>query len=221
MGIFRNFPYSNFHDLNLDDIIKNIRVLNTDFEALENKFDKLITETHNYIKDYLDNIHFPTKTSELINDSGFITSASIPTKTSELVNDSGFITNANVPTKTSELVNDSGFIDGKPDVIGVANRVPEVISGESFNGGYYIMGNTVIIQISGTVTGTFPANDYWTIASGLPTSLVPIALNVTSEDNVNCGAEAIKHSNGILVLKSGSVALTGKTITVNGIYIKN
>ena len=36
--------------------------------------------------------------------------ASIPTKTSELTNDSGFITSANIPTKTSDLTNDSGFI---------------------------------------------------------------------------------------------------------------
>lgn len=34
----------------------------------------------------------------------------IPTKTSELNNDSGFITGANIPTKTSDLINDSGFI---------------------------------------------------------------------------------------------------------------
>lgn len=36
--------------------------------------------------------------------------ASIPTKTSELTNDSGFITSANIPTKTSDLTNDSGFV---------------------------------------------------------------------------------------------------------------
>lgn len=39
----------------------------------------------------------PTKTSQLTNDSGFITSAdipAIPTKTSQLTNDSGFITSA-------------------------------------------------------------------------------------------------------------------------------
>ncbi len=35
---------------------------------------------------------------------------SIPTKTSDLVNDSGFITNTDIPTKTSDLTNDSGFI---------------------------------------------------------------------------------------------------------------
>lgn len=52
----------------------------------------------------------PTKTSDLTNDSGFITSADVPTSTSDLTNDSGFITSADVPTKTSDLTNDSGFI---------------------------------------------------------------------------------------------------------------
>ena len=56
----------------------------------------------------------PTKTSELTNDSGFITQAAIPTiptRTSELENDSGFVTQAAIPTKVSELENDSGFTD--------------------------------------------------------------------------------------------------------------
>lgn len=58
-------------------------------------------------------IAVPTKTSQLTNDSGFITSSdipTIPTKTSELTNDSGFLTTADIPTKTSQLENDSGFV---------------------------------------------------------------------------------------------------------------
>ena len=76
----------------------------------------------------------PDKTSQLDNDSGYITASAltgyakkteIPTKTSELTNDSGYITNtalepyaktADVPTKTSQLNNDSGYI--------TANDVP-------------------------------------------------------------------------------------------------
>ena len=65
-------------------------------------------------------VEVPTKTSELENDSGFITVEDVPTKTSELVNDSDFSTNASVdekigvvtssiPTKTSQLDNDSDF----------------------------------------------------------------------------------------------------------------
>ena len=52
----------------------------------------------------------PQSTSDLVNDSGFITSASLPTKTSDLTNDSGYITSAAVPTAVSELTNDSGYI---------------------------------------------------------------------------------------------------------------
>lgn len=40
----------------------------------------------------------PTKTSDLQNDSGFVTSSAIPTKTSDLQNDSGFITSSSLPT---------------------------------------------------------------------------------------------------------------------------
>lgn len=289
MGIFRNFPYSNFHELNMDEIIKSIKTLTTEFEKLRSDFDKSINDMFKYIKEYLDNIQIPHNTSQLVNDSGFITIADVPTKTSELNNDSGFITSADLPTvnngkltikrngtnvaeftanqstdvtaditvptvsngkltiqrngttvktftanqssnvtanisvpvNVSDLVNDSGFIDGKPTVTPVANAVPSVITGANFNGGYYAMGNIVIIQISGTVSGTFASNDYWTIANGLPTSTTPIALNITSEDNVVCNAEAVKNTNGALVVKSGSVALSGKTIIISGMYIKN
>ena len=80
----------------------------------------------------------PTKTSQLQNDSGFVTSASVPTKTSQLQNDSGFVTSASVPTKTSQLQNDSGFI--------TSSSLPTVNNG------------TLTIQQDGTTVGTFTAN---------------------------------------------------------------
>lgn len=84
-----------------------------------------------------DKTELPTKTSDITNDSGFITSADVPTKVSELTNDSGYITSAalspysttqqmnnaistavankadrsEIPTKVSDLTNDSGFVD--------------------------------------------------------------------------------------------------------------
>ena len=63
--------------------------------------------------DYAKSADIPTATSDLTNDSGFITASAIPTvptATSDLTNDSGFITAAALPTKTSDLTNDSGFI---------------------------------------------------------------------------------------------------------------
>lgn len=82
-------------------------------------------------------IKVPTKTSELTNDSGFLTQhqsladyakkTELPTKTSQLTNDSGFLTQhqdlsayakktdiPSVPTKTSQLTNDSGFLTSVP-----------------------------------------------------------------------------------------------------------
>ena len=76
----------------------------------------------------------PTKTSDLSNDSGYITNealdgyatkAELPTKVSQLENDSKFINESaldgyaktdDIPTKTSQLNNDSGYI--------TANDVP-------------------------------------------------------------------------------------------------
>lgn len=80
----------------------------------------------------------PTKTSQLQNDSGFVTSASVPTKTSQLQNDSGFVTSASVPTKTSQLQNDSGFI--------TSSSLPTVNNG------------TLTVQQNGVTVGTFTAN---------------------------------------------------------------
>lgn len=76
------------------------------------------------------NISIPvvTKTSQLINDSGYIGTeglndyakkTDIPTKTSQLTNDSGFVDQSGlsnyalkteIPTKTSQLTNDSGYL---------------------------------------------------------------------------------------------------------------
>lgn len=53
----------------------------------------------------------PTTTSELTNNSGYITIADVPTKVSQLQNDSNYATQSELPTKTSELTNDSGYIN--------------------------------------------------------------------------------------------------------------
>lgn len=44
-----------------------------------------------------DSTYIPTKTSDLQNDSGFITQAAVPTNVSDLTNDSGFLTLADLP----------------------------------------------------------------------------------------------------------------------------
>lgn len=79
----------------------------------------------------------PTKTSDLINDSGFITEDDIPPipeKTSDLTNDSGFITEDDIPLipeKTSDLTNDSGFITSN-DIPPIPEKTSDLINDSGF-----------------------------------------------------------------------------------------
>ncbi len=113
----------------------------------------------------------PDKTSQLDNDSGYITNSAltgyakkteIPTKTSELTNDSGYITNTalepyaktvDVPTKTSQLNNDSGFITDAA-LTGYAKTadIPTKTS-QLDNDSHYITASEAPVQSVNTKTG--------------------------------------------------------------------
>lgn len=55
----------------------------------------------------------PTKTSDLTNDSGFVTSSDLPTKTSDLTNDSNFVADASyVHTDNNYDATAKGIVDG-------------------------------------------------------------------------------------------------------------
>lgn len=58
-----------------------------------------------------------TSTSDITNDSGFITANSIPTNVSELVNDAGYALATDIPNAVSELTNDTGYITANTDHI--------------------------------------------------------------------------------------------------------
>lgn len=98
----------------------------------EGKIDKIeVNGVEQPIVDKTVNIAVPTKTSDLSNDSGYITNEALdgyatktelPTKVSQLENDSKFINEsaldgyaktADIPTKTSQLDNDSGYINSE------------------------------------------------------------------------------------------------------------
>ena len=52
MGIFRQFPYSNFHDMNMDEIIKIVRQLADDWVAYQQKWSKLYDDTAQALEDF-------------------------------------------------------------------------------------------------------------------------------------------------------------------------
>ena len=123
----------------------------------------------------------PTKTSDLTNDSGFITSAAVPTKTSDLTNDSGFITknvsdltnyyteteinsmfNAlpAVPTKTSDLTNDSGFLTTSTLPIATTSSL-----------GVVKIGNGLSIAADGTLSSSALQSVDWSDVTNKPTDV--------------------------------------------------
>lgn len=63
-----------------------------------------------------------TLTSELTNDSGFITANSLPTNVSELSNDSGYLTSNTLPTLVSSFTNDAEYITANTNNIVLLGR---------------------------------------------------------------------------------------------------
>ena len=79
-------------------------------------------------------IPVPSTTSELVNDSGFITSSDIPTipsQTSDLVNDSGFITASAIPSTVSSFENDVGYITAS-DIPPIPSKTSELDNDSGF-----------------------------------------------------------------------------------------
>ena len=79
----------------LKQIIKYHSVSNT---AYDSTWDWVtdIAPSKNAVYDKIESLNIPTKTSDLTNDSWFITSSALPTKTSDLTNDSWFITSSDL-----------------------------------------------------------------------------------------------------------------------------
>ena len=107
------------------DYIKNKPTIGSAVLTLQKNASTIETFSANATSDKICNIEVPTKTSELQNDSGFITSAALPTvndatltiqkngstvQTFTANSSSNKTANIEVPTKVSELQNDSGFI---------------------------------------------------------------------------------------------------------------
>lgn len=94
-------------------------------------------------------VNVPTKTSDLTNDSGFITSApvtsvngqtgavsiSVPTKTSDLTNDSGFLTSAPVASvngQTGAVSLDASDVGALPDSTTIPSKTSQLTNDSGF-----------------------------------------------------------------------------------------
>jgi|GEM_PF-6799238 len=88
--------------------------------------------------------------------------ALIPTKTSDLANDSGYITTSSVPTNVSSLTNDSGYITSSGSITGNAATATKATQDASGN----VIADTYLTKAGGTVTGKLSVSNIGDTAVG-------------------------------------------------------
>ena len=114
----------------------------------------------------------PTKTSQLQNDSGFVTSASVPTKTSQLQNDSGFITSSSLPTVNNGTltIQQNGTTVGTFTANQSGNTTVNLSSGGGGGPAILILGIRDLVVSNGTASSQFDDDmhtaGYWRCGVG-------------------------------------------------------
>lgn len=187
-----------------------------------------------------DSSDIPTKTSDLTNDSGFITSAAVPTKTSDLTNDSGFITNSVnnltnyytksqtytqgevnsllsaivIPTKTSDLTNDGS--DGTSTYVEADDLATVATSGSYTDlSNRPTIGNaTLTIQKNGTNVQTFTAN-----ATSNKTANITVPTktsDLTNDSNFVSNTDYATASTGGVVKVGSGLEITNGVLSATG-----
>lgn len=213
-----------------------------DFNASDwQKLPSLLTQ----IEAKADTSAIPSKTSDLTNDSGYITTGDIPTKTSQLTNDSGFITssgvkiekiqvnstdqainnktvNITVPTKTSALTNDSGYI--------TSSNLPTKTS-QLTNDSGYITSSSVPTKLSqltndgdGTTNSKYATQAYVTTNGG---KIDKIQVNGTDQTisnktvNITVPTKVSQLTNDSKYITSSSIPTKTSQLTNDSGYITN
>lgn len=123
------------------------------------------------------------------------TQPTVPTKTSDLTNDSGFITSSDLPTKTSDLTNDGA--DGTSTYV-EADELATVATSGSYND----LSNkptiptvndaTLTIQKNGTSVATFTANSATATTANIT---VPTATSELTNDSGFITASSVPNGN--------------------------
>ena len=141
-----------------------------------------------------DTTSIPTKTSDLTNDSGYITSSSVPTATSELTNDSGFITSAQAPVQS--VNGNTGTVTLDASDVGALEDTTQYALGQS-QGGNAVRTNAIL---------------YATVDSTSTSTAFTATINGVTE-----------YYDGLaILLKNGVVtSASGFTININGLGAKH
>lgn len=180
----------------------------------------------------------PDKTSQLDNDSGYITNAAlepyaktadVPTKTSQLNNDSGFITDAaltgyakttDIPTKTSQIENDSHYITASEAPVQSVNTKTGVViltQDDIGDGTTYVRTHNDFTDVLKTQINTNKDN-----ITTINSDITQIQTDITGkQNNITGAASTITDDNlatdrALISNSSGKVAVSNVTSTELG-----
>ena len=70
MGLFENFPYTNFHELNLDWFLNEFNKVLSEWESMQRNFDNLnaaFNDLHDYVHDYFKNLNVQKEIDNKLN----------------------------------------------------------------------------------------------------------------------------------------------------------
>ena len=129
--------------------------------------------------------------------------STIPTKTSDLTNDSNFITSSDlptVPTKTSQLTNDSNFLTEIP----IASNTKVGGIKVSANSGYSIS-DTGLFELN---SATSTSKGIVSIGTGLTVNSGKVTLNTATSSNL--GGVIVPNNGTISVDTSGNISVSDK-----------
>ena len=154
-----NFPFTGSIDLKSFKVtIDNKKVY---YAVIPPNFTLPMGEVYGFITQKADKTELPTKTSDLTNDSGFITSSSVGTGVLTIQKNSTNIDtfsanasanktiNISVPTKTSDITNDSGYITKDVNNLTYYTKTTDLTP---------VNNATLTIQKNSTTIDTFTAN---------------------------------------------------------------
>lgn len=85
-------------------------------------------------------------------------------------------------------------------------------------GGWSRLGKTILVELGITVTGTFPANDYFTAITDMPVAHTDSILSAGVQGNQAKAVDAKISTSGKIVIRSFGTALTGERIFISGVY---
>ena len=176
----------------------------------------------------------PSKTSQLINDSGYIIIADVPTKLSELVNDTGFITaSALIP-----LEND--IIEIENDILGLQNSKVDKVTGkglstndftnalktklEGIEAGAEVNKVNSVNGMTGDVVIEIPDSATWGNITGTLSNQTDLQTALNAKQNTisdldeiragaSAGATALQPNDNITELTNNAGYITGITST--------